>query len=388
MIKKCFIYVSLLALLIFFGMPVTAAVVKKTDFNGDGKADLFVQNIFTGVHSAWLTNGSRILQKVSYGKLAPSRGWNPIGIKDVNGDNRTDLFFYNFKTGGVSAWFIGGGRVLQTVSYGALARNNGWVPAALEDFNGDRRADLLWYNGYTGAVSAWLISGGAVLKKVSYGTVAPKSRWIPIGAKDVNGDGRADLFWYKADTGSVAVWLIDGDSVLQEVLYGTVDPGTGWVPVGLEDLNGDRGADLLWYNGYTGAVSGWLINGSRILRVTSYGTNPLNSGWTPIALKDASGDGRADLLWYNANTGGVATWLINGESVSKSLSYGKLAPTDGWTPMGLDDFNGDGRIDIIWINAFTNATRTWLLNSSGILKTANYGSLPASSVWQVKIPGG
>ena len=51
-----------------------------------------MQNIFTGNLSAWLINGSQVLQKITYGTVAPSSGWTPLGIKDVNGDGRTDCF--------------------------------------------------------------------------------------------------------------------------------------------------------------------------------------------------------------------------------------------------------------------------------------------------------
>ena len=386
MIRRWFMYVStLLSVLMSLSTPVNAAITK-TDFNGDGQADLFLQNIFTGNLSAWLINGSQVLQKITYGTVAPSSGWTPLGIKDVNGDGRTDLFWYNTNTGEVLAWIINGASVLQAVSYGTVAPATGWIPAGLEDFNGDGRADLLWYNGYTGEVASWLLSGGTVLQVGAYGVADRNQGWTPLGIKDANGDGRADLFWYNTNSGSVVAWLIDGGSVLQSMFSGAVAPATGWIPAGLEDFNGDGRADLLWYNGYTGEVASWLLSGGTFLQLGSYGTVALSTGWTPIGIKDANGDGRGDLLWYNTNSGGVVAWLINGASLLQSVSYGTVAPSSGWAPIGFDDFNGDGRIDLLWQNTFSNATVAWLLNGNGVLQTADYGSVPPSSVWQIKIP--
>jgi hypothetical protein len=383
---------AMLGIILVFSMPAAAAsapigtVRPKTDFNGDGKADLFLQNVFTGGLSAWFTNGGQVLQQVSYGTVAPSTGWTTIGAKDVNGDNRTDLFWYNVNTGGVSAWFMNGSTVLQTVSYGTVSPLQGWIPAGLADFNNDGRADLLWYNKYTGGVTAWLLSGSSILQIASYGTVALTSGWMPIGVKDANGDGCADLFLYNSSTGGISILFIKAGSVLANVSLGALTPSTGWVPTALDDFNGDGRADLLWYNIYTGAVGSWLINGGAILQVGSYGTLLRNTGWILISTKDVSGDGRADLLWYNVYSGGMSAWLINGGSFSQGVSYGALDPKLGWSPIGLDDFNGDGRIDLFWYNIFTNATTAWLLNGAGILQVANYSSVPASSVWQVKIP--
>jgi hypothetical protein len=39
-------------------------------------------------------------------------------------------------------------------------------------------------------------------------------------ATDVNGDGRADLLWRHTQTGQVAVWLLDGSTVLGGALVG------------------------------------------------------------------------------------------------------------------------------------------------------------------------
>jgi hypothetical protein len=387
MIGKCYLQLTLLTILIFLGAPANAAVVK-TDFNGDAKADLFLQNIFTGDLSAWLTDGNQVLQKISYGTVAPGTGWTLIGIKDVSGDQRSDLIWHNTKTGEISAWLINGSSVQQIVAYGSVARNSGWMPTGLHDFNADGRADLLWYNAYSGAVSAWLLNGNNPPQMVTFGTLSPESGWLPIGAKDVNGDGTADLFWYNIHAGGVSAWLIGDNKVLQSVSYGTIAPSTGWIPISIENFNTDVRADLLWYNRYTGEVSAWLLGGNAIIQITSYGTNPANNGWVPVDVKDISGDGNADLLWYNKNTGGMSAWLISGSAVTQSVSLGALSPDEGWSPAGLDDFNGDGRIDLLWYNAFTSATETWLLSGSGILQTVSYGALPLSSVWQVKIPGG
>ena len=194
------------------------------------------------------------------------------------------------------------------------------------------------------------------------------------------------MFWYNTNSGSVVAWLIDGGSVLQSMFSGAAAPATGWIPAGLEDFNDDGRADLLWYNGYTGEVASWLLSGGTFLQLGSYGTVALSTGWTPIGIKDANGDGRGDLLWYNTNSGGVVAWLINGASLLQSVSYGTVAPSSGWAPIGFDDFNGDGRIDLLWQNTFSNATVAWLLNGNGVLQTADYGSAPPSSVWQIKIP--
>ncbi|MGH8558715.1 MAG: FG-GAP repeat domain-containing protein [Methylococcales bacterium] len=381
--KPCIQTFALLSALTIPSIPVEAKV--KADFNGDGKADLIVRNVFSGALTGWLTNGTSIISTPSYGTVAPKTGKVIIGIKDANGDGRSDLYWYNFNTGAVSTWLIDGGTVSSKVSYGRLNRRQGWSPIGLADFNADGKTDFFWYNAYTGEVNVWFIDGSKVLSKISYGKLPPSDGWNPIGIKDLNGDKSADLLIYNAYTGDVGAWLINGD-YLSSTVYGVVDPNQGWRLIGLEDFNGDGKYDVLGYNIYTGNISALLIDGDTILQEVGYGTLNPNTGWTLRGFSDFNGDNNTDFLWYNVYTGGTGAWLISGSNGSQSISYGTLAPKGGWTPMGLDDFNGDDNGDLLWYNAYTYATTTWLLNGNGISQSAAYGSVPSASLWQINIP--
>src|SRR5215471_12961172 len=90
-IMRVFVLLSLLV-----PLSVSAPAAKpKIDFNGDGRADVFLRNLFTGDIAAWLINDGGVPQSVLYGTVAPSTGWTPINVGDFNGDGRTDLLWYN-----------------------------------------------------------------------------------------------------------------------------------------------------------------------------------------------------------------------------------------------------------------------------------------------------
>lgn len=385
MFKSNYFAKLILFLLLSAGLEMSVVAGEiKTDFNGDGKADLFLRNAFTGAMSGWLINGSSVLRKKSYGKVLPSTGEITLGINDANGDGRSDLYWYNSKTGAVSTWLIKG-RVRAKTTYGSLSRLEGWVPISLGDFNGDGSFDFLWYNAYSGQMQIWLINGYSVFKKYNLGTLPPKDGWSPIGVKDLSGNGITDIFLYNGYTGQTGAWLIYSNTV-KTVSYGAVDPREGWRPVGLQDFNGDGKADLLWNNIYSGNVSSWLLSGSVLMREVYYGTIKPDSGWVLNDFGDFNGDGKTDLLFYKADTGNVAAWLLDDYGLAQKVGYGFLPPKEGWAPLGLDDFNGDNKADLIWQNFYTNSTTTWLLNGGGIGQVSNYGAIPASSVWGINIP--
>jgi len=70
-----------------------------------------------------------------------------------------------------------------------FARHN---PAATHDFNGDGTSDLLWRKT-SGALSMWLMSGGALSSSHSLGIIP--STYTVIGQRDFKGDFDADMLW-------------------------------------------------------------------------------------------------------------------------------------------------------------------------------------------------
>src|SRR3954451_24785538 len=74
--------------------------------------------------------------------------------------------------------------------------------------------------------------------------------------------------------------------------------------------------DLVWFNAQSGVVSAWLLNGTG----TVQGKADLNwtcgaecwNGWSPIGIGDLNADGHSDLVWFNAQSGAVGAWLLNG----------------------------------------------------------------------------
>ncbi len=65
---------------------------------------------------------------------------------------------------------------------------------------------------------------------------------------------------------------------------------------------------------------------------------------TMAVHNDFNGDGKSDLLWRH-NDGSIGTWLTAGSGFEGAAS-GLVG--NEWVLSGADDFNGDGRVDIIW----------------------------------------
>src|SRR5205809_538243 len=148
------------------------ALPVKSDFNGDGKADILWQNSSTGQRVLWLMNGTARTSSVSLGFVATAA--SIVGSSDFNGDGKPDILWQNSSTGQHWIWIMNGTTHTSTVNLGFVATS--WSIAGSSDFNGDGNADILWQNNCIGQRVIWLMNGTARTSSVSLGFVATSWR--------------------------------------------------------------------------------------------------------------------------------------------------------------------------------------------------------------------
>jgi hypothetical protein len=120
------------------------------------------------------------------------------------------------------------------------------------------------------------------------------------------------------------------------------------------------------------------MNSNAVAQQTAIAGVPTD--WHIVGQRDFNADGNADILWYNITSGTVVVWLMNGLSVTQSVTVGTVAPASGWVIAGASDFNGDGNADILWRNG-TNVA-IWFLTNGVATSSATVGTVPLD--WQIK----
>ena len=167
-------------------------------------------------------------------------------------------------------------------------------------------------------------------------------------ANDFNGDGRSDIM-FRHDNGAIFNFLgtpsggmlNNGDNIYTVV-------STAWALAGTGDFNGDGRDDILWQHD-NGAIFNFLgkANGG----VENNGSNSytaLSPIWSVVGIGDFNGDSRDDVLFRQS--GGVITnWLgtASGGFTDNGSNLFTLVDS-AWQVAGIGDFNGDGRDDILF----------------------------------------
>ncbi|MFB7361613.1 FG-GAP repeat domain-containing protein [Streptomyces hydrogenans] len=243
---------------------------------------------------------------------------------------------------------------------------------ALGDLNGDGRTDLVTaVKGSNTLVAALGDGKGGFGPGVSFGLdtgVFPTA----VALADLNGDGRLDAVVAAALTkrptqhgtesmGSVVELLGDGrggfapaTSFFAPTL---VDPSTDALfpsDIAVADMNGDARPDVLTSNTNGDTVSVWTNDGTGALgtatnhyvgggRPTSHSARQLR----PAGLEagDVNGDGRLDVVTVNAGSSDISVLFGDGKGrLGPATRFADGVPLGG--ALALGDVSGDGRPDV------------------------------------------
>jgi len=83
-------------------------------------------------------------------------------------------------------------------------------------------------------------------------------------------------------------------------------------------------------------------------------------------VNDFNGDGRPDILWRDSEAGANVVWYM--DSITRSgLGLLVAVPDLKWTLAGTGDFNGDRKPDIVWCHAVTGDIVVWYMD--GLART-------------------
>ena len=224
------------------------------------------------------------------------------------------------------------------------------------DLNGDSKADLVWQNDSTRQAVVWYLGGSQ--GNIPQGWDWLSSDWITgwtiVGMRDFNGDGKPDLVWQNDATQQVVVWYLGGPQGNRFLGQNWLaqDGVAGWYVVATGDFNGDGKPDLVWQNDAR-QVAVWYMGGAQgnAFLWSDWLSSTGVTGWRVVGTGDFNGDGKLDLVWQNDWTGQAVVWYMGGAQGNTFLWSDSLSSdVGGWTLVGTADFNGDSKPDLVWQN--------------------------------------
>ncbi|MEP7206507.1 MAG: FG-GAP-like repeat-containing protein [Casimicrobiaceae bacterium] len=188
------------------------------------------------------------------------------------------------------------------------------------------------------------------------------------------------MFWRKTD-GTNATWDMTGPVPAQVVAGFPPGVPTSWQAVGLGDVNGDGIVDVVWFQASTGQVATWLMSSPTTIGAATFPASVgSGSGWTLSAVGDMNGDGFADLVWRHTN-GELLVWYMNSSGLIGSTKSFGIVPTS-YELRGVGDFDGNGVDDVAWFQPSTGATVLYLMTTAKTFTAAFPPGVGASGAWR------
>ncbi len=96
--------------------------------------------------------------------------------------------------------------------------------------------------------------------------------------------------------------------------------------------------------------------------------------WAPVGANDFNRDGELDVLFRNATTGELSIWYMVGASriaratIDADLDGGDARALAPWRVSGTGDFDADGNRDIVLHNDDTRETHIWYMRGASRLR--------------------
>jgi len=208
--------------------------------------------------------------------------------------------------------------------------------------------NILWRNT-DGRLLVWNMDGSTFTESTPLNSGAAVNLvWRVTGTGDFNGDGKVDILWRHTD-GRLMAWLMNGSAFVRSFYFNSgAAVNTAWSVVGTGDFNGDGKVDILWRH-TDGRLLLWFMDGITFVRSFSLNNGiAVNTAWSVAGTGDFNGDGKVDILWRHAD-GRLLVWFMNGTTFVRSflLNNGTSVNT-AWSVVGTADFMRNGNADILW----------------------------------------
>jgi hypothetical protein len=176
---------------------------------------------------------------------------------------------------------------------------------------------------------------------------------------------------------------MNGQQVLAEGAVQHAPVTTDWHFQGIGDFNGDGNSDVLWRQDGSGQVYVWEMNGQQVQAEGAVQHAPVTNDWQVEGIGDFNGDGKSDVLWRQDGSGQVYVWEMNGQQVQTEGAVQHAPVTNDWHVQSVNDFNGDGKSDVLWRQDGSGQLYLWEMNGQQVQAEGAAAHLPVPSDWHI-----
>ncbi|CAF2734521.1 unnamed protein product [Rotaria sp. Silwood2] len=331
-----------------------------SDFNNNNILDIALA--FSDSDSIGILLGDGNSSFINMKSYSTGNGSQPHGIAagDFNSDAQSDIVVTNTGTHNIGV-FLGydNGSFAAIITY-STGKDSTPYGVTVADFNNDGQLDIVVASYDTNSIIVLHGYGNGTFSIKKIYSTGKDSLPYDVTVGDFNSDGRLDIVVANLGTNTVGVLLGYGDSTFRNQMTFSTSDGTRpcWVTVG--DFDNNKQLDIataLWNDNSIGILLGYG-NGSfsPVVRYpTGYGSNPRG-----ISVGDFNNDNRLDIVIPSAGSDNIIVLFGLGDGsflLGSALSTG-IESSPSATAIG--DFNNDTQLDVAVANYVSNNIEIFL----------------------------
>jgi hypothetical protein len=307
----------------------------------------------------------------------------PTILADFNGDNKLDRMAGN-------AMAIGRGNATFRLTQ-VMANYQTWWGMAYGDFNNDGKLDVAYVAGKdlnNGPGQTIQIAQGNGDGTFNLGTrlrSADGQFFLAVAVGDFNADGKLDIVASESGPrGGTDIFLGNGDGTFTMLTRYTGEIMPENTQIG--DFNGDGKLDLLvedahrrFYLALGNGDGTFQYPGSVIFSASAYPCS--GDGLHDALVDDFNGDGKLDIAFcYEYYGNNIQVFINNGDGTFQPpVIYPVPITQGGFFSAAVGDFNSDGVVDIA-VTQYAGLT-VYLGNGDGSFKAPQSVTLPGTESW-------
>jgi hypothetical protein len=216
-------------------------VVGVGDFNGDAKDDVLWRNTSTGENYIYPMDGLTILPSEGFLRTVSDHRWQVAGVGRFDGGPTADIVWRNSLTGENYIYLLNGTQIVGEGFIRSVALLE-WQIVGVGDFTGDGLSDILWRNAASGENYLYPMSGTTILAGEGYLRTVADLAWRVAAVSDYDGDGKADVLWRNSASGDNYVYFMDGTAIKPSEGYLRNVADQSWKPRHISPFAIRRGA--------------------------------------------------------------------------------------------------------------------------------------------------
>jgi len=198
------------------------------DFDGDGKDDILWRNRVTGENYLYPMVGTSIKPSEGNLRAVADPAWQVAGVGDFDGDGKADILWRNNTTGANYIYPMDGTAIKSSEGYVRTVADMAWQVKGVGDFDGDGKADILWRNTATGENYLYPMDGTTIKPTEAYIRTVVNLAWDIAAVADYDGDGRPDILWRNSSTGENYIYPMDGSTIKPNEGFVRTVPDQAW----------------------------------------------------------------------------------------------------------------------------------------------------------------